>query len=73
MLMSLSTLSQIRKRPLIEDRRYPTPLPGDSMCNSMTSDFSKAAKDDAERADATPVGLINGEQLVTLLVETKSV
>jgi len=29
----------------------------------MTSDFSKGAKDEAERADATPVGLMSGEQL----------
>ena len=35
----------------------------------MTSDFSRGTKDDAERADATPVGLMNGEQLVALLVE----
>lgn len=34
-----------------------------------TSDFSKGAKDEAERADATPVGLMDGEQLVALLVE----
>jgi restriction system protein len=36
-----------------------------------TSDFSKGAKDEAERADATPVGLMNGEQLVALLVENE--
>ncbi len=34
-----------------------------------TSDFSKGAKDEAERADTTPVGLMNGEQFVALLVE----
>lgn len=34
-----------------------------------TSDFSKGAKEEAERADATPVGLMDGEQLVALLVE----
>ena len=34
----------------------------------MTCDFSKGAKDEAERADATAVGLMNGEQLVALLV-----
>jgi restriction system protein len=33
------------------------------------SDFSKGAKEEAERADATPVALMNGEQLVKLLVE----
>ncbi len=38
----------------------------------MTSDFSKGAKDEAERADATPVGLVSGEQLVALLVENES-
>jgi restriction system protein len=37
----------------------------------MTSDFSKGAKDEAERADATPVRLMNGEQLVALLVENE--
>ena len=37
----------------------------------MTSDFSKGAKDEAERADATAVGLMNGEQLVTPLVENE--
>jgi restriction system protein len=37
----------------------------------MTSDFSKGAKDEAKRADATPVGLMNGEQLVALLVENE--
>lgn len=34
-----------------------------------TSDFSTGARREAERADATPVGLMNGEQLVALLVE----
>lgn len=33
-----------------------------------TSDFSKGAKQEAERPDATPVALMNGEQLVALLV-----
>jgi restriction system protein len=37
----------------------------------MTSDFSKGAKDEAERPDATAVGLMNGEQLVTPLVENE--
>ncbi len=37
----------------------------------MTSDFSKGAKDEAERADATAVGLMNGEQLVPPLVENE--
>jgi restriction system protein len=37
----------------------------------MTSDFSKGAKDEAERADATPVGLMSGEQLITPLVENE--
>jgi restriction system protein len=37
----------------------------------MTSDFSKGAKDEAGRADATAVGLMNGEQLVTPLVENE--
>lgn len=36
-----------------------------------TSDFSKGPKDEAERADTTPVGLMNGEQLVALLVENE--
>lgn len=34
-----------------------------------TSGFSKGAREEAERADATPVGLMDGEQLVKLLVE----
>lgn len=34
-----------------------------------TSDFSKGARQEAERPDATPVALMNGEQLVALLVE----
>ncbi len=34
-----------------------------------TSDFSPAAKEEAARSDATPVALMNGEQLVGLLVE----
>lgn len=34
-----------------------------------TSDFSKGARTEAERADATPVGLMNGEQLVALMAE----
>ena len=34
-----------------------------------TSDFAKGAVEEANRADATPVGLMNGEQLVKLLVE----
>ena len=33
-----------------------------------TSDFSKGAREEAERADATPVGLMNGEELVALMV-----
>ena len=37
----------------------------------MTSDFSKGAKDEAECADATAVGLVNGEQLITPLVENE--
>jgi len=36
-----------------------------------TSDFSKGARDEAERADATPVALMNGDQLVALLVESE--
>ena len=36
-----------------------------------TSAFSKGARDEAERVDATPVGLMNGEQLVALLVENE--
>ncbi len=34
-----------------------------------TSDFSPGARKEAQRADAIPVGLMNGEQLVLLLVE----
>ena len=34
-----------------------------------TSDFAKGAREEANRADATPVALMNGEQLVKLLVE----
>lgn len=34
-----------------------------------TSDFSAGARREAERPDAIPVGLMSGEQLVTLLVE----
>lgn len=34
-----------------------------------TSDFSQGARNEAERVDATPVALMNGEQLVTLLIE----
>jgi restriction system protein len=34
-----------------------------------TSDFSKGARGEAARADAVPVGLMNGQQLVTLLAE----
>lgn len=34
-----------------------------------TSDFSKGARQEAERPDATPVALMNGDQLVKLLVE----
>ena len=37
----------------------------------MTSGFSKGAKDEAERADATPVGLMSGEQLAALLAENE--
>ncbi len=36
-----------------------------------TSDFSKGARNEAERSDATPVGLMAGEQLVGLLVENE--
>ena len=34
-----------------------------------TSDFSKGAKNEADRADAIPVALVNGQQLVELLIE----
>jgi len=34
-----------------------------------TSDFSKGARGEAQRPDATPVGLMNGKQLVSLLIE----
>ncbi|MHB0980668.1 MAG: HTH domain-containing protein [Thermoleophilia bacterium] len=34
-----------------------------------TSDYSSGARTEAERPDATPVGLMNGEQLIGLLVE----
>lgn len=34
-----------------------------------SSDFSKGAKTEAERPDATPVALMNGKQLVDLLIE----
>jgi len=34
-----------------------------------TSDFSKGAREEAERPDTTPVGLMNGDQLVLSLVE----
>ena len=37
----------------------------------MTSDFSKGVKHEAESADAMPIGLMNGEQLVALLVENE--
>jgi hypothetical protein len=37
----------------------------------MMSDFSKGAKDEVERAYATAVGLMNGGQLVTPLVENE--
>lgn len=36
-----------------------------------TSDFSAGAKEEAKRPDATPVGLMSGEQLVALLVENE--
>jgi len=36
-----------------------------------TSDFSNGAKEEAKRSNATPVGLMNGEQLVALLVENE--
>jgi restriction system protein len=34
-----------------------------------TSDFSKGAKEEAERSDAVPVALVDGKQLVDLLIE----
>lgn len=34
-----------------------------------TSDFSKGAREEAARGNAVPVGLMNGEQLVSLLIE----
>ncbi len=36
-----------------------------------TSDFTKGARQEAERPDATPVGLMNGEQLTALLIENE--
>jgi len=34
-----------------------------------TNDFSKGAREEAERGDATPVALMNGKQFVQLLIE----
>jgi restriction system protein len=34
-----------------------------------TSDFSSGAKEESERGNATPVALMNGEQLIALLIE----
>ena len=34
-----------------------------------TSDFSKGAREEAERTDAAPVALVNGEHLIDLLIE----
>src|SRR5262249_775706 len=36
-----------------------------------TSDFSEGARKEAERSNAVPVALMNGEQLVALLVENE--
>jgi len=36
-----------------------------------TSDFSSGARTEAERPDAVPVALMNGEQLISLLVENE--
>jgi len=36
-----------------------------------TSDFSKGAKEEAIRSNATPVALMNGEQLVDLLIQNE--
>ena len=36
---------------------------------SPASDFSKGAYEEAQMPDKTPVALMNGEQLVALLVE----
>jgi len=36
-----------------------------------TSDFSSGARTEAERPDAVPVALMNGEQLISLLVENQ--
>jgi len=36
-----------------------------------TSDFSSGARKEAARLDATPVALMNGEELVALLVENE--
>ena len=34
-----------------------------------TSDFSAGAKEEAEQSDKTPIALMNGKQLVFLLME----
>ncbi len=39
----------------------------------VTNDFSKGAREEAERADATPVALRNDKQLVALMVESEIV
>jgi len=36
-----------------------------------TSDFSKGAKEEATRANATPVALMDGQQLINLLIENE--
>ena len=37
--------------------------------HERSSDFSEGAKDEATRPDAVPVALMNGEQLVALMVQ----
>jgi restriction system protein len=36
-----------------------------------TSDFSQGAREEAEQTDKTPIGLMNGDQLVALLIENQ--
>jgi restriction system protein len=58
----------IRTRMAIQVKRWKNNVQAPLVQNVRGSDFGKGARDEAVRRDATPIALMNGEELVSLLV-----
>jgi len=60
----------LSQHPCRTNRGNTTELLGDA-AKLTTSDFSKGAREEATRPDAVPVALMNGEQLVALMMQNE--